>query len=279
MCSDPLRFRQILVNLLGNAIKFTEAGEVAVRVACDPAVSENQQPSLRIDVRDTGIGMNGEQVSNLFRPFTQADETTTRRFGGTGLGLAITHRLVNLLGGNIDVNSEAGFGSTFRIVLPVRAVADGPPSDETGDAQSMAQPDSFIATRLRGSILIVEDTPDTQRLLMMLLATAGAQVSVAGNGRVGVELATTAATPFDVIVMDMQMPEMDGYAAATELRRRGVRAPIIALTAHAMAGDRERCIDAGCNDYLTKPIDVPLLLRTIARHLDATRAAVAAKVA
>ncbi|HYO10214.1 MAG TPA: ATP-binding protein [Tepidisphaeraceae bacterium] len=260
--SDPLRLRQVLLNLVGNAVKFTEAGEVLVRVTSDPA-----DGTLQFEVRDTGIGISAEELARLFRPFTQADESTTRRFGGTGLGLAITRRLVAMLNGTLEVSSEVGIGTTFRVTLPVRTAdaAAAPPAEGSAEAEIYAGAGEVAPTRLRGSILLAEDAPDTQRLLSVLLGSAGADVTLVGNGRAAVDAAS--ARPFDLVVMDMQMPEMDGYAATAEMRRRGVTAPVIALTANARASDRDRCLGAGCDDYLTKPLDVPLLMRRVQHHL------------
>jgi PAS domain S-box-containing protein len=256
--SDPLRLRQVLVNLIGNAIKFTEAGEVAVSVACDAQ-------RMHIAVRDTGIGMSADQIARLFRPFTQADNSTTRRFGGTGLGLTISQRLIQLMNGALTVQSERGMGSLFRIDLPVVPVQAGECSELSksapGDAESA--PGELIS--LRGLILLAEDAPDTQRLMAFLLRRAGAEVTVVSNGCAALD--ATNGRRFDVILMDMQMPEMDGYHAAAEMRRRGIDVPIIAITAHAMTGDRERCLAAGCSDYLTKPIDQALLMRCVQEHL------------
>jgi CheY-like chemotaxis protein len=269
MIADPLRLRQILVNLVGNAVKFTQAGEVSVRAICDGDVNSTAA-SLQIAVRDTGIGMTPSQLARLFRPFTQADETTTRRFGGSGLGLTITQRLVHLMGGVIEVQSEPGMGSTFTVTLPVVPVTvETTPLAEDRVAVNAATGGGGggeVAGQLAGGrILLAEDAPDTQRLVALLLRRAGADVTIVSTGRGVIELVGT--STFDVILMDMQMQEVDGYTAATELRRRGVKTPIVAVTAHAMAGDRERCLAAGCTDYLTKPIDSAELLRRVASYL------------
>ncbi len=267
MGSDPLRLRQVMVNLISNAIKFTEVGEVSVRVSCDPPAPSDEAGTsgmLHIRVRDTGIGIKPAHLARLFKPFTQADETTTRRFGGTGLGLAISHRLMEMLGGSLGVLSEPGIGSTFTVTLPVRE-AKGEQSDDSSETASPLLYGQTEPVRLSGRILIAEDVADTQRLLSIVLTSAGAQISIAGDGREAVELALS--QQFDLILMDMQMPQMDGYTATRELRRKGVKIPIIALTGNAMSGDRERTLAAGCDEYLTKPIDVPLLLARIAGDL------------
>ncbi len=266
--TDQLRVRQVVMNLVANAIKFTERGEVSVHVTASDG-------RLTFAVRDTGIGMTPEQLARLFRPFTQSDETMTRRFGGTGLGLAISLRLARMLDGDIRVESEPGRGSTFRFTLAAPASADAPalpsasPNTPTAPTQTPAQPASIDeASPLCGlKILLAEDGPDNQRLLSFLLRKAGAEVVIAANGRIAVDTITASDAPrFDVILMDMQMPELDGYAAATRLREAGVHTPIVALTAHAMSGDRDRCLAAGCTDYLTKPIDRTVLIDTVRRH-------------
>ncbi len=256
--SDPTRVRQILVNLAGNAIKFTEIGRVKICASFQASPS----PRIRLSVQDTGIGMSEEQLARLFRPFTQADSSTTRIYGGTGLGLTICKRLAELLGGTIEVRSQPNQGSEFALVLPTGPI-DGvemlreAPSDEskTRGSTPAAQPKQ---QRLSVDVLLAEDGPDNQRLIGHFLRSAGAKVTIAENGRVAVELALGAwqdGEPFDVVLMDMQMPVLDGYAATRELRQRGYTGPIIALTAHAMSTDRERCRAAGCDEFETKPVN------------------------
>ncbi|MHB1035423.1 MAG: PAS domain S-box protein [Pirellulales bacterium] len=266
--TDPLRLRQVLVNLVGNAIKFTDQGEVRIIARL---VSEDGPPRLRFDVTDTGIGMNEEQIGKLFQPFTQVDSSATRKFGGTGLGLAISKRLAEVLGGAIEVRSTPGKGSTFRVTIdpgPLEgirmiqnaqeALLERPPTTTT------ATPDKI---ELHGRILLVEDGLDNQRLIRFLLEKAGAEVAVVENGQLAVEAALAArevGEPFDMILMDMQMPVMDGYEATRALRGRGYTGPIVALTAHSMVADRQKCLDAGCDDYATKPVDRQKLLATVA---------------
>ncbi|HLO41759.1 MAG TPA: ATP-binding protein [Phycisphaerales bacterium] len=257
--SDPLRLRQILVNLVGNAIKFTDRGTVHLEVAASAMDAESI--TLVCTVRDTGIGMDAATISNLFRPFTQADESMSRRFGGTGLGLFISRRLADLLGGSIVAQSEPGRGSAFTFTL--RA----PLADAVSSHPPVAAP---LPESLLGSILLAEDGPDNQRLLATHLRRAGAIVEIAPDGEVALALAADSLArhaPFDLILMDMQMPVTDGYTAVAELRKRGWKGPIIALTAHAMPGDRERCLQAGCDDYLTKPIPRARLIEACAHHL------------
>jgi signal transduction histidine kinase/ActR/RegA family two-component response regulator len=267
---DPLRLRQVLVNLVGNAIKFTQAGEVALAVSCVQAAA---RPELRIEVRDTGVGMTSKQLSKLFRPFTQADDTTTRKFGGTGLGLSISSRLVTLMGGTIAVESEPGLGSTFHVRVPVSEAGSTPASSSSARTVAALSGDASASVPAGARVLLVEDSPGMQRLLQMLLRRAGLDVALAVNGRVAIERAT--AERFDLVLMDMQMPEVDGYCATAELRRRGMTVPIVALTAHAMGGDREKCLAAGCTDYLTKPIDPAHLFQVVARHFARSSSAAA----
>jgi signal transduction histidine kinase/ActR/RegA family two-component response regulator/HPt (histidine-containing phosphotransfer) domain-containing protein len=281
--SDPTRLRQILINLVGNAIKFTEAGWVRVTAALlDPADVAN--PRLCFRVCDSGIGMTAGQVERLFRPFGQADGSTTRRFGGTGLGLTISRRLARELGGDVTVDSSPGRGSEFTVTIatgPLDGVelltrcteAVAPP--QAGDAAGGAPE----AARLGGRVLLAEDGPDNRQLLSFYLTKAGAEVVTAENGRLAYEAVTAAqraGRPFDLVLMDMQMPELDGYGAAAKLRGAGCDVPIVALTAHAMADDRAKCLAAGCTDYLTKPVDKTRLIERVARYMPSTTAAVAA---
>ncbi len=256
--TDPTRLRQVLVNLVGNAVRFTDSG--AVTIAAVRAVVE-AEPGLEIEVRDTGIGMSEEQIGRIFEPFTQADATTTRTRGGTGLGLAICVRLVDLMGGQLAVRSAPGRGSAFRVRLPV-----GPVS---GDALTRATP-LPAGVRVRPEpgtrVLVAEDGPDNQRLLRAILERAGCEVDVAEDGEVVLEKVAAAGGGYEVILMDMQMPRRDGYEATRELRSRGYKGPIIALTAHAMGEERIRCLRSGCDDYMSKPVDRALLLEMIAGH-------------
>ncbi|HEY1598994.1 MAG TPA: ATP-binding protein [Pirellulales bacterium] len=265
--TDPTRLRQILINLIGNAIKFTEVGRVRLVVQ----VRQRQTgPRLRIDVIDTGLGMTPEQVARLFRPFTQADASTTRRFGGTGLGLTISKRFAEMLDGDLSVRSSLGAGSTFTVEVATGSLAEvkmltGPFEASTIPVHRTPQVD----IRISGHVLLAEDGPDNQRLISFVLERAGATVTLADNGQVAVELALASlrdGRPFDCLLMDMQMPIMDGYEATRRMRAAGYRAPIIALTAHAMAGDEKKCLAAGCDAYTTKPIQRQGLLELVARY-------------
>ena len=265
--TDPLRTRQVLLNLIGNAIKFTEQGTVRLTVRREIAYFTH---AIKFEVRDTGIGMTAQQLSRLFEPFTQADVSTTRKFGGTGLGLTISRKLARLLGGDIEVTSEAGSGSTFsftidggpRLGVPLvhNLTADQLPSgvDTSGPSEEM---------QLTGRVLLAEDGEDNRDLIASHLRRAGLEVMIAGTGRLAVEAAN--AEHFDLVLMDMQMPELDGYGAARALRDAGFKIPIIALTAHAMPEDRVKCLDAGCTEYLSKPISRLHLIRTLSRFLPA----------
>ena len=217
-----------------------------------------------------GIGA----VSKLFRPFEQADNTMSRRFGGTGLGLAIARKLTILLGGDLTAESTLGKGSTFTVIVSTGSLHDVPFREGLDQATSKSVPSA--AAQFAGiagqKILLVEDGVDNQRLIMHHLTKAGAQVQLAENGRIGLdafEASVRAGTPFSLVLMDMQMPEMDGYAATTELRKRGHTVPVVALTAHALSGDRERCIAAGCDDYATKPLKRDKLLDICTQWLSA----------
>jgi len=261
--SDPMRLHQVLVNLLGNAVKFTQHGSVRLRVSAGP-----REDTVRFDVVDTGIGIAPEALERLFEPFQQSDTTTTRRYGGTGLGLTISRHIAHLLGGEISVSSEVGRGSTFTLVCSAPAAAAPDTAPGCSAPQRGAGP-ADEALRLDGlRVLLAEDGEDNQRIISFVLERAGATVRHAENGLTAIELVEAAerrGKPFDVVLMDMQMPVTDGYEATTILRSKGYARPIIALTAHAMTGARERCLNAGCDEYLTKPIHQQALIATLYR--------------
>ena len=275
--TDPTRLRQVLINLVGNAVKFTETGGVAIEVGyqADPS-------ALTIAVIDTGIGMTPEQIARLFEPFRQADAATNRRFGGTGLGLAITHRLVELLGGRLTVESRPGVGSHFTLTLPVVLSAGSAwmTSLDTNTDRPMAASAPTTAPEAAvlapgTAVLLAEDGLDNQFLFATILRRAGARVTIVDNGRRAVASALAAQAEgcaYTAILMDMQMPELDGYGATSLLRGRGYKGLIIAITANAMSDDRERCLLAGCDDYLSKPLDPRSLVSTIARAVAAEAA-------
>lgn len=262
--TDPTRLRQALTNLVGNAIKFTETG--GVRVAAR-FLQSSGACRLVINVADTGIGMTREVLDRIFDPFAQGDTSITRRFGGTGLGLSISRQIAEALGGGISVISAIGKGSTFTLTVdagappgitglssqPVQAAA---PKTET--AESMVR---FDGVR----ILLADDGAPNRKLISLVLNRVGAIVDSAEDGQAAVEMALRG--NYALILMDMQMPVMDGYTATSMLRKRGMKTPIIALTAHAMQGDEAKCVAAGCSGFLSKPIDMNLLLRTVADAL------------
>jgi len=272
--TDPTRLRQILTNLTSNAVKFTEIGKV--RLVARLINAESDEPKMQFEVIDTGIGINEDQVAKLFQPFTQADNSTTRKYGGTGLGLTISKRLAEILGGDITVSSIPGRGSTFTLTVQTGPL-DGVSlldnfTEATGqmkedDAATMDQP-----MMLDCRILLAEDVLVNQVLITKMLEKVGANVQSVENGLQAYDealLALKTGNPYDVILMDIQMPVMDGYTATKRLREADYKGPIIALTAHAMAGDEERCLEAGCDDFATKPVDRQKLIETIAQHLDA----------
>ena len=280
---DTLRVRQILLNLTANAVKFTERGGVRIVTRLERADEHALNGQLVIEVIDSGIGIAPEHQAKLFAPFTQADSSMSRRFGGTGLGLIISQRLATMMGGGITFESTPDVGSTFRLAIPTGALSaasflpeepptDTPPEKKAGDGDSSVRPLAGVR------ILLAEDGPDNQRLLSHLLRAAGAEVEIADNGRSAVDAVIGAADserPFDLIFLDMQMPGTDGYTAAASLRDRGQTLPIIALTAHTLSGDRDRCLAAGCDDYAAKPIARAALIRLARTH--AARSGRAAK--
>ncbi|HCD34772.1 MAG TPA: hypothetical protein DER01_20350 [Phycisphaerales bacterium] len=259
--SDPVRIRQVLVNLVGNAIKFTEEGGVRIIVRCSAPDIPN--PKLTLEVADTGIGMSEEQSRKLFAPFSQADSSTTRKFGGTGLGLVISKRLTQMLGGDIQVNSTPGVGSSFKAVMATGELKNVPMLKNPSEAVRTHSESSRGANQgdiqeLVGHVLLAEDNPVNQKLIRRVLEKMGLSVDLAANGQIAFDMAMSQSEmgrPYAAILMDMQMPVMDGVTAARNLRRTGYELPIIALTANAMEQDRKRCMDAGCDDFTTKPID------------------------
>ena len=262
--TDDVRVRQVITNLVGNAIKFTSEG--AVSITTQLVGSKRQQ--LQVSIQDSGIGMTPGQLAKIFDPFVQADSSVTRKFGGTGLGLAISKRIVESLGGEISATSEPGKGSTFTFTIDIGTVDKLPAITYEQYCESSKQKGGGhkSITRLpAGRILVVDDGDANRRLIKLILEKAGCTVTEAENGKLGVQKAT--ATEFDLILMDMQMPVMDGYKATTTLREAGLKTPVLALTANAMTGDREKCLAAGCDDFLTKPVEIDEVLRTVADYL------------
>ncbi len=267
--TDPLRLRQILINLVGNAIKYTLEGGVSIHIGVEPC-APSEHGELAITVKDTGIGIAPDRLADIFDPFSQI-ESKTSASRGTGLGLCISQRLAALIGGEISVRSEVGSGSTFtyrqQVVLPASEGLAASPTSHAAEGAASPLDDVHV--------LVVEDTPATQRIIRHFLERAGARVGVASNGLQGVEDALKneeAGTPYEMILMDIQMPVMDGYAATARLRRSGINVPIIALTAYAMKEDEERCLRAGCSGYVSKPVSEDVLLDRLSRELFAARA-------
>ncbi|MBI1324070.1 PAS domain S-box protein [bacterium] len=272
---DPTRLRQVLLNLLGNAMKFSDTGgSVELRVWSSYREDKLDTPELIMEVEDHGVGMSAEHLSRLFQPFQQADNSSTRKFGGTGLGLSISKRLVEIMGGTISVKSELGKGSRFTVRVPVPLVGEKSQhwkrsiNEMTAQDTAVMKPVSGSDISLDGRILLVEDSEDNRRVILHLLKRLGLKdVAVARNGLEAVEAAN--ANPFDVILMDIQMPVMDGYEATKTLRASGYRSPIVALTAHALRDDSEKCLAAGCDAYLSKPVNANRLSETLMIFLGA----------
>jgi len=256
---DPMRLRQILTNLMGNGIKFTEHGDVTVRLQVHERTASELM--LLISVADTGIGIPLDQQASVFEAFTQADGSTTRRYGGTGLGLTISHTLVELMSGRLWLESEPGRGSTFYFTVKVGLPA--------GDAAPIGLASAPTTTTL--NVLLVDDNVVNRQLGARLLEKQGHTVTVATGGREALQILEDAR--FDVVVMDVQMPDVDGLQATTTIRaaeeKTGAHLPIIAMTAHAMSGDRERCLQAGMDGYVSKPIDRERLIAEIRRVVPA----------
>jgi CheY-like chemotaxis protein len=268
-----MRLRQILLNLIGNAIKFTERGEVALRVEHEAGASE--PGLLRFSVSDTGIGIPLDKLEAIFNSFTQVDSSTSRKYGGTGLGLTISKRLVELMGGRIWVESVSDHGTTFYFTVRLR-VRTGPPTPAS-ETRALPVPRVIAGSDREVRVLVADDSIHNRMLLQAYLRSAQYLVEIVENGAEALE--KVQARHYDVVLMDMQMPVMDGYTATRAIRqweqshnRRPL--PIIALTAYALSGDRNKCLEAGCTDYLAKPIKKEALFAVIAEHAqDAMRSA------
>ncbi len=260
---DPVRLRQILVNLVGNAIKFTDQGTITISVMVDG--TDKYGVRLRFSVSDTGLGITSSAQERIFGRFTQVDSSLARQFGGTGLGLAIAKQLCELMGGEIGVESELGEGSTFWFTI-VLAISGESSMESASAATTIVAPDTDECTAGGSLILLVEDNPVNQRVAAAILTRAGHRVDAVANGIEAVNAVN--AQPYDMVLMDIQMPEMDGIAATKAIRAFGGEKrniPIIAITANAMAGDREECLAAGMNDYVAKPFKPVDLLAAIDR--------------
>lgn len=267
--SDPTRLRQILINVMGNAIKFTDRGTITLKVFLDQSTGEKDTARLVFEIIDTGPGISTDQVDSIFEPFAQIDSSSTRRFGGTGLGLNLSRQLARILGGDVVLQgSIPGKGSTFRVIIDAGNL-DGVSMLEGITQNSLSskllKPMTYGDTNLSGMrVLLVEDGQDNRFLISHFLRTSGADVESALNGLEGAEMAQN--SNYDLILMDIQMPILDGYQATQRLRDEGLETPIVALTAHAMKGEKERCYQVGCNGYLSKPIDAKTLVEVVSHY-------------
>jgi PAS domain S-box-containing protein len=269
--TDPVRLKQCLINLANNAIKFTEEGHVYVNVSLE--YKKDGKPYVRFDVEDTGIGIDSEKQRHIFEPFVQAEPGTTRKFGGTGLGLAITRQLATLLGGELSLTSTPEKGSVFTLTIPVGIEFKGQPAFDKYESVLLIeeQDDEPDFPRFLAKVLIAEDNTANQMLLKILLEKSGCTVVIVSDGATAVKKAKS--EQFDLIIMDMHMPNMNGYDATRNLRKNGIKIPVIACTAYAMAGDEQKCIDAGCDDYISKPINVNKLFQILNKYLSQKKAA------
>ncbi|MEJ5342608.1 MAG: ATP-binding protein [Thermogutta sp.] len=273
---DPIRVRQILINLLGNAIKFTDSG--SVRLVVQVPRSDDGQCSLQFEVIDTGVGIPAEMCEKIFEPFHRGDASTNARFPGTGLGLAFSRSLARCLGGDITVVSEVGLGSNFRVTIPLGSAdqfewVDPAELRREAKAKENASPESTKGgsrgCRIRARVLLAEDANETRRLFQHILQSAGVEVSTAETGRDAVRKALenhVEGKPFDCILLDINLPDLEGYQVVRLLRESGYIAPVIALTAGTEPGERERCFMAGCDDFATKPLDRCTLLKLVAKY-------------
>ena len=262
--SDPYRLQQCLINLVNNALKFTDQGHVHLTVSLHEKKGKHV---IHFDVEDTGIGISLERQEAIFESFTQGDGSTTRKYGGTGLGLTVTKQLIALLDGELNLSSKPGEGSVFSLVLPADMTIIGQPllSDNTLPDQQAGELGKTEDTLFSGNVLVAEDVVGNQKLMTLLLSKLGVEVVIAKDGHQAVEMALSHS--FDLVLMDMQMPGMNGYDATRELKNQGYATPIVALTANAMKGDDQKCMQAGCDGYLTKPIDRRELPRLLAKYM------------
>lgn len=270
--TDPSRLRQCLINLTSNAVKFTEKGHVYVNVSL---ANRNNQPYIRFDVEDTGVGIPPEKQEKVFESFTQADGSTSRKYSGTGLGLTITKQLAEMLGGELTLTSEEGKGSIFSLVIPAGLDVTKQPALDMCIEHIEPRKEETGQSEFTGHILVAEDVKTNQMLIKLLLKQMGLEVTIAEDGSEVVQKAL--AQQFDLIFMDIQMPNMNGYEATRKLRNEGVKTPIIALTASAMSGDEGKCVCAGCDDYLSKPLDRRKLLEKIRKYLPVENEALSEK--
>ena len=261
---DALRFKQIVLNICSNAVKFTESGRINIETSCD-----FDQKKLRVEVVDTGIGMTEDQVKKVFDVFTQADSTVTRQYGGTGLGLSLSKQFAEKMGGDIQATSLPGIGSRFYITVSCGDISSVRTVGNIDQVKSLTEADATRVKEIqqvKGRILLAEDNEDNQQLFSLLLSKTGADVEIANNGKEAYEMAMD--TRFDLIFMDMQMPILDGVEATRRLRQKGYSGAIVSLTANAMKQDRAACFNAGCNDYITKPVNDQILYKTVYQYLE-----------
>jgi PAS domain S-box-containing protein len=274
--SDPYRLQQCLVNLVNNSIKFTAQGHVHLQVSLH---EDNNLHLIRFDVEDTGIGIPKDRQQAIFTSFTQVEASTTRKYGGTGLGLTITKQLAGLLGGTLTLTSEPGKGSVFSLVIPTGVDIIGQSVLDRNKALNHRADKSENAdtTMFSGNVLVAEDVEGNQKLMKVMLSKLGVDVVIAKDGHQAIE--KTLSQSFDLVLMDMHMPRMNGYEATRFLKHQGVETPIVALTANVMKGDDQKCLEAGCDGYLTKPIDRRELPRILAKYLPARQEAESKKIA
>lgn len=264
ICNDSLRIKQIILNLCSNSLKFTKAGKVSIKIHCDI-----EKELIYFTVIDSGIGLTIEQINKIFDAFTQADSSTTREYGGTGLGLSLSKQFAEKMGGTITVESLHGIGSQFCVSISTgtidkqQLIVGEPELPEKTDYIKYQYDYSY---HVKGSILVVEDNLDNQQLLSILFHDIGAEVSFAENGQQAIDKASHKV--FDLILMDMQMPVMGGIEATKKLREANYKNPIVALTANAMKSDYDMCIEAGCDDFLTKPVNKEKLFQVIYKYLE-----------
>lgn len=265
IATDARRLRQVLLNLIGNAIKFTDEGEIGVHITVD-----RDNELIRFNIVDTGAGIAPEDQKQLFEPFIQTDASPARRHEGTGLGLAISRRLAQLLGGDIYLESELGVGSNFVATLSTGSLQDVRLVDLKTELAKHTHAEPLVANVLPHRVLVIDDRRDMLLLIRRLLEKAQAEVTTAADGHEGLKQLDRSMRqdhPFEAVLVDMQMPVIDGYETTRQIRRAGYIGPIIALTAHAMRGDREKCLEAGCSGYLTKPIDQRSLIATLNQQI------------
>ncbi|MBW8018050.1 MAG: response regulator, partial [Planctomycetes bacterium] len=262
--SDLTRLNQCLINLIGNAIKFTENGCVNVHVSLE---EYEGKPFIRFDVEDTGIGIPPDKQEIIFESFVQADGSTNRKYGGTGLGLAVTKQLAEILGGELTLTSKEGKGSTFSLMIPTGLDVIKQPLLEKQNIVSHTDPSQNPAEQpeFSGNVLVAEDVPTNQMLIKSLLKRLGLQVTIVAEGNKALQKALT--QEYDLIFIDIMLPHMNGYEVTEAIRKKGVKTLVIALTANAMKGDDKKCLEAGCDEYLAKPIDRRELVKTISKYL------------